>query len=492
VSALHGRRSECAVLDRLLGHVRGGQSASIVIRGEPGVGKSALLRYLSDSATDLRVERALGVESEMELPFAGLHQLCARMLDRRGDLPEPQRDALGTAFGLTPGAPHDRFLVGLAVLTLLSDTAGERPLLCVVDDAQWLDRASREALAFVARRLLAESVALVFATREPKDDLAGLPELVVTGLRESDARALLESVMKGPIDERVRDRIIAETQGNPLALLELPCGPLAGELAGGFAVPGEMLTDQIEASFRKRFEPLPADTRLLVLAAAADPVGDAALLWRASAALGIGPDAAAPAVESGLFKVAGRVTFSHPLARSAVYHGAPPAERHAVHRALADATDPELDPDRRSWHLAQAAVGPDDEVARELERSAERARGRGGLAAAAAFLERSAALTVDAAQRTERALAAAHAKHEAGATEAALELLAVAELGPLDELQRARAERLRARLSFAQRRGGDAPSLLLRAARRLEPLSSKPPRRCAPDLRLSRRAALSC
>jgi DNA-binding CsgD family transcriptional regulator len=454
------------VLDR----VRAGQSGVLVVRGEPGVGKSALLDYAFEAASGLRVARAVGVDFEMELAFAGLHQLCTPMLDRLGGLPEPQRDALGTAFGLTPGAPHDRFLVGLATLSLLSDVAGERPLVCLVDDAQWLDRASSETLAFVARRLFAESVALIFATRESKDELTGLPELIVEGLRESDARDLLGSVVPGPLDERVRDRLLAETRGNPLALLELPRGLMPAELAGGFALPDAPLSGRIEASFRRRLEPLPPDTRRLVLAAAADPVGDAALLWRACALLGIGAEAAAPAEDVGLFRVGGRVAFFHPLVRSAVYRAASPAERRAVHRALAEATDPELDPDRRAWHRAQAAAEPDEDVAAELERSADRAQARGGLAAAAAFLERSAALTVDPARRTERALAAAQAKHQAGAADSALQLLAIAELGPLDELQRARAERLRAQLAFAQRRGSDAPPLLLRAARRLEPL----------------------
>lgn len=470
MNVLRGRRRECAVLTQLLDDVRTGQSASLVIRGEPGVGKSALVGYMIDASSGFHVERAVGVESEIELPYAGLHQLCGRMLSRLEHLPEPQRAAIGTAFGLNFGVPHDRFLVGLAALTLLSEAAADRPLLCVVDDAQWLDSASLETLAFVARRLLAESIALVFATRGREDEIAGSPDLVVEGLREGDARALLASVVKGPLDERVRDRIVAETHGNPLALLELPRGLLAGEFAGGFVLPSEPLSGRIEASFRKRYEQLPPDARRLLLTAAADPVGDAGLLWRAAATLGIGAEAAAPAVEAGLLTIGGRVTFSHPLVRSAVYHGAPPSERRAAHRALAAATNQQLDPDRRSWHLAQASVGPDEDVARELERSADRAQARGGLAAAAAFLQRSTALTVDPARRTRRALEAAQASHEAGAADAALELLGIAELGPIDGLQRARAERLRARLAFAQRRGGDAPPLLLRAARRLEPL----------------------
>jgi DNA-binding CsgD family transcriptional regulator len=469
---LRGRRNECAALDRVLDGLRHGHSGVLVIRGEPGVGKSALLEYVSDAVSDFRVARAVGVDSEMELAFAGLHQLCGPLLDRLDRLPTPQRDALGTAFGLSAGQGQDRFLLGLAVLTLLSEAAAERPLVALVDDAQWLDRASLEALAFVARRLYAESVALILATRELSDELSGLPELVVEGLGEHDARALLGSVVAGPLDEHVRERILAETRGNPLALLELPRGLSAAELAGGFALPAAPLSGRIEASFRQRFEQLPADTRRLVLAAAAEPVGDAALLWRACARLGIGAEAAAPAEVARLFQVDGRVTFFHPLVRSAVYRGATPDERRAVHRALAEATDPEHDPDRRAWHRAEAAPGADEDVAAELERSAGRAQARGGLAAAAAFLERSTALTVEPARRAERALEAAQAKHDAGASDAALRLLAIAELGPLDDLQRARVERLRARLAFAQRRGADAPALLLQAARRLEPLDA--------------------
>jgi len=331
-------------------------------------------------------------------------------------------------------------------------------------------RASLVTLAFVARRVFRESLVLILATREAEDQLTGLPELVVGGLSASDARELLTSVVRGPLDESVRDRIVDETRGNPLALLELPRGLTSAELAGGFALPDAPLSGQIEARFRQRLEPLPAETRRLVLVAAADPVGDAALLWRACSRLGISADAAAPAVQAGLLKAGWRVTFFHPLVRSAVYQGASPGERRDVHRALAEATDPERDPDRRAWHRAQAATDADEDVAAELERSAGRAQARGGLAAAAAFLERAAELTVDPGRRFDRALAAAKAKHEAGAPDAAFDLLVIAERGELDELQRAQVERLRAGLAFVQRRGSDAPPLLLQAARRLEPL----------------------
>jgi DNA-binding CsgD family transcriptional regulator len=468
---LRGRGRECAALDRLLEAVREGRSGVLVLRGDPGMGKSALLEYATDAASGMRVLRAAGIESEMEFAFAGVHQLCGPILDRLDELPLPQRDALGTAFGLTAGPTPDRFLVGLAVLTLLSDTE-DSPLVCIVDDAQWLDRASRETLAFVARRLLADAVGMIFATRGAADNFKGLPELPLEGLGERDARALLSAVVRGPVDERVRERILAETRGNPLALLELSRRITSAELAG-FATPHAPVASRIEASFRERIEPLPTDTRRLLLVAAADPSGDAPLVRRACAVLGVAADTAAvPAAEAGLFRLGLRAAFFHPLVRSAVYGAAVPLARAEVHRALAEATDPVQAPDRRAWHRSQAASGPDDDVARELEASAARARARGGIAAAAALLERSVALTGDPARRSARALAAAQAQHEAGAADAALELLAIADVGPLDELERARADRLRARLAFAQRRGSDAPPLLLRAARRLEPFDA--------------------
>ncbi len=467
--ALHGRRSECAVLDGLLEGVRGGRSGVLVVRGEAGVGKTALLDYAAAPAPDLRVVRAVGVESEMELAFAALHQLCAPALDHLGRLPGPQRTALGTAFGLEDGPAPDRFVVGLAVLSLLSEMAEERPLVCVVDDAQWLDGASAQALAFVARRLLAESVLMLFAAREPGADLAGLPELVVEGLRDAEARELLDSVVRWPLDERVRERFVAETQGNPLALLELPLGLSPAELAGGFGLPDALpVPGRIQESFGRRVEGLPEETRLLLAVAAAEPVGDPALVWRAAGHLGIPAHASVPAAEAGLVQFGARVRFRHPLARSAAYRSASPRDRHDVHRALAEATDPQVDPDRRAWHRAQAALGPDEEVASELERAAGRAQARGGLAAMSAFLERAADLTPDPAQRTERALTAAEAKMRAGAFGAALELLGRAEAAPLNELQRARVDLLHAQLAFVSNRGRDAPPLLLSAARRLE------------------------
>jgi DNA-binding CsgD family transcriptional regulator len=420
----------------------------------------------------------------MELAFAALQQLCALLLDRLGALPDPQRDALEVAFGLRAGAAPERFLVGLAALSLLSEAAQRQPLLCVVDDAQWLDRASAQALAFVARRLLADPVAVVFATREPGGEYQGLPELLVGGLAEGDARELLGSVISGPLDPRVADRIVAETRGNPLALLELPRGVTAAELAGGFGLPatpavpgpgglgGAGLAGRVEDSFRRRVEDLPAATQRLMLVAAAEPAGEPALVWAAAERLGIPGDAVAPAADAGLLGIGERVVFRHPLVRSAAYRAASPPERRAAHAALAAATDPLGDPDRRAWHRAQATLGPDEDVAAELERSAGRAQGRGGLAAAAAFLQRSAALTADPERRAERALAAAQATCQAGAFDAALGLLATVDAGPPDPLRRARTDLLRGQIAFDQRRGSDAARLLLNAARLLEPLDA--------------------
>ena len=455
----------------MIDDVLAGQSRVLVLRGEAGVGKTALLEYLAARGSECRVAQAAGVESEMELPFAGLHQLCLPMLDRLTHLPGPQSDALATAFGLSSGESPDRFLVGLAGLTLLSEVAEERPLLCLVDDAHWLDRASAQALAFVARRLGAEGLAVVFAVRDPCDaqGLGGLPELVVEGLGEEDARALLASEIPGGLDERVRDRIVAETRGIPLALLELPRGLTATELAGGFGLlAAHALPGRIELSYLRRLDTLPVDTRLLLLVAAAEPVGDPLVIWRAAEPLGVGPAAAASAEDAGLLAISERVMFRHPLVRSAIYRAASARDRRAVHLALADATDREADPDRRAWHLAAAAQGPDEEVALELERSAGRAQARGGFAAAAAFLQRAVALTQDPGRRAIRALAAAEAAFQAGLADAALRLVATAEAAPLDEVQRARVDLVRGQVAFASGLASDAPSLLLKAARRLE------------------------
>ena len=466
---LRGRARECAALDGLLSDVRAGQSRSLVVRGEAGIGKTALLEYLISSASDLTVVRTAGVESDMELAFASLHQLCVPLLGRLDRLPGPQRQALEIVFSLSAGLPPDRFLVGLAVLSFFSEVTAERPLLCVVDDAQWLDQASAQTLAFVAHRLRAEPVGLVFAAREPGQELQHLPELEVRGLGNADARALLSSSVRFKLDERIRDRIIEEMRGNPLALLELPRGLTATQLAGGFGLPkAQTLTGRIQESFVRRVSAVSEDARRLLLLAAAEPVGDPLLLLRASEQLGI-TVSVVDAETDGLLALGQRVTFRHPLVRSAVYGTAPVQERRAAHLALAAATDRESDPDRRAWHLAAAAAGPDEQVASELERSAGRAQTRGGAAAAAAFLERAVALTEDPARRGDRALAAAQASLQAGAFDAALGLLATAETVPLDDVQRARADLLRGQVAFASGVASDAPPLLLKAARRLEP-----------------------
>ena len=451
---LRGRGRECATLDELIDTARTGARQVLVLRGEAGIGKTALLDYATERADGFRTLRVAGVEAEMELAYAGLQQLCAPLMANADQLPEPQRDALTVAFGLGVGPPPDRFLVGLAVLSLLAADAERRPLLCIVDDAQWLDQVSVQTLGFVARRLMAEPVALLFGVRDDGAEvLTGLPELAVRGLSVSDARELMESVTIGGVDPRIRDRVVAETRGNPLALLEIPRAFTAAELAGGFWTMGTTSPGRIEAGFVRRIRALPPPTRCLLLTAAAEPVGDSALFLRAAAILGIPIDALAPAEAAGVIEFGPRMRFYHPLMRSAAYRAADLTERRIVHRALADATDPALDPDRRAWHAANAAAGTDDDVAAELEASAARAQSRGGIAAAAAFLERAAVLTADPELRGARALAAASAKRDAAAPVG--DLLSIAEAAPLSALQRAQAARLRAQVEFVRSRSGE-------------------------------------
>ena len=469
---LLGREREREALDRLLDGVRAGRGGALVMHGEAGVGKTALLDYAVEAAAEFRIARTVGVEAEMELPFAAAQQLCAPFLELMERLPQPQHDALDVAFGLSKGPAPERFLVGLAILGVLAEAAEQQPLLCAIDDAQWLDSASARALAFVARRLVAEKIELVFATRELGETLSGLPDLPIAPLERGDARTLLESVLPARLDESVLERIIAETRGNPLALLELPRGLSPTQLAGGFGLPSTApLSAGIENGYTRRLARLSSDARRLLVVAAADPVGDPTLVWRAAERLGI-PESAAETVESEqLLTLSPRVVFRHPLVRSAVYGSADLTDRREVHRALAEATDPEIDPDRRAWHRAQAAATPDEEVAAELERSAARAQARGGLAAAAAFLERAVALSPEPSRRAHRALAAAETKFHAGALDDALELLETAESGAaVDDLLRAHAHLLRAQIAFASRRGSDAPPLLLAAASELEPV----------------------
>jgi len=470
-SGLRGRRRECEALDGLVASVRAGQSGVLVLRGEAGIGKSALLDHAAERASGCRIARVAGNESEMELAFAGLHLVCAPLLDHLERIPAPQGTALATAFGLTTGERPDRFLVGLAALSLLAEVAEEQPLLCLVDDTQWLDQASAVTLAFVARRLLAEPVGMVFAVREGIEapGLDGLPEVSIRGLRDADARAVLVEGLQAPLDPAVMDRIVAETHGNPLGLLELPRAMTPEELAGGFGLPSTMsVSGRIEAGFIRRIADLPAPTQRLLLVTAAEPVGDALVVWRAARSLDSPDDAAAPAIEEGLLEVGGRVVFRHPLVRSAAYRRATAAERQEAHRALAEATDPDIDSDRRAWHRALATSGPDEDVAAELEHSAGRAQARGGLAAAAAFLERSAALTLDPAARVHRMIAAAGAHLEAGASEAAGALLTAAEAGPLDDFSRAQIEFIRGYSEVMWGDSRDAANLLLSAAKRLE------------------------
>jgi DNA-binding CsgD family transcriptional regulator len=473
--AFRGRSHERDTLDRLVVEIRQGRSAALVIRGEAGIGKTALLRYCAAQATGCQVAEIAGFESELELPFAALHQLCAPMLEVRGALPQPQALALDIAFGTTAGTAPDRFLVGLAVLTLLAEVASNKPLVCLIDDAQWLDEASRHALQFVGRRLLAESVLLIFAVRAvgPRRLFPDLRDLTLSGLADEDARALIDDIVSGPIDAQVRNRIVAETGGNPLGLLELPRGMTQAELRGGFRDPTPSeVTDHIEEHYRHRVSVLPAETRQLMLVAAADPTADASLVLRAARALGIGLDAATAAAEAGLLEVGSDVRFRHPLVRSASYALATPDDRSAAHLALAAATDPERDPERRVWHRAAAATGYDEEIASELEQAAATVQGRAGLVAAAAFFDRAAALSPDPRSRTDRALAAVEAHLQAGAFDEARGLLAEARWSADGDLQQARVEQLNGQVEAAAGPGRDAPARLLHSARQLESLDA--------------------
>ncbi|HEX6021777.1 MAG TPA: AAA family ATPase, partial [Solirubrobacter sp.] len=469
---LRGRDRELAELDALVGRARAGRSGTLVVCGEAGVGKTALLDHAADRAAGhVRIERITASQSEMELAYAGLQQLCGHMTSASAHLPGPQREALEAAFGLREASAPSPFLVGLAVLGVLTEVAGDRALLCIVDDAQWLDEASAHAIAFAARRLDAEGVAIVLAMRTVDDQFADLPRLAVEGLSDDDARELFRQAFPGAIDLRVRDQLIAEARGNPLALRELPRALSAAEIAGGFPLTSSVpLESRIEQSLIAQLEPLPEATRRLLLLAAADPTGDPGLLWRASAALGLGTENLDIAERADALVVGTRVGFRHPLVRSAVYRSASPEDRRRVHAALAEATSVERDPDRRAWHRASATLRPDEDVAADLERSAVRARTRGGAAAAAAFLERAAELSTAPNRRAQRLIAAAEAKHDAGAPAAALRLLDSARDQPLTALQEATIARLRARAAYALRRDRSATRLLLDAARGLEDL----------------------
>ncbi|TYK44129.1 helix-turn-helix transcriptional regulator [Actinomadura decatromicini] len=466
-----GRARERAELDGLLRRVRRGEGSVLVIRGEAGIGKTALLHDCARQAPGFRIMRISGVESEMELPFAAIHQLCTPMLDRLGELPTPQQRALRVAFGLAGGRPADPFLVGLATLGLMSEIAAEQPLACLVDDAQWLDGASKQVLGFVGRRLIAEPVLLLFALRDESEDqwLSALPSLPLGGLTDEDARELLAASVPGRLEERVRDRLIAETRGNPLALLELVGGMSREELAGGFGGPSSV-SSRMYDTYLQRIRGLPEATRLLLLTAAADSTADAALVWRAGRALGLGRAQAVPAESEQLLVIDSLVRFRHPLVRSAAYAAADAEQRRMVHRALAEATDPAADPDRRLWHLAAATTAPDEDIAAELQRAAGRAGARGGLSAAAGFLQRSVALTHEPETRVERALAATRAHLQAGSLQAAGGLLAEAEADARTNLQRAHVAQLRGQIDWASSPGPAGPVQLLSAAARLDEL----------------------
>ncbi|MDH2413772.1 LuxR family transcriptional regulator [Nocardioides sp. CER19] len=473
VPELLGRSRERAELDGALNRVRDGESVVLVVRGEAGIGKTALLQYAAHRGSDCRVLAVAGVESEVELPFAALHQICGPLLGEVRAVPQHQEQALRVALGNAAGPPPDRFLVGLAVLSVLAEVAAARPVALLVDDAQWLDEASRQVLGVVARRLVAESVLFLLAVREIGESrlFPGVTELTVDGLGGDDARELVVRATAGHLDERVRERLVAETRGNPLTLLELVRGMTEAELGGGFALPSATLSPGLlEDRYLQRVRALPAPTRRLLLLAAADATGDPTLLWRAAQVAGVGHDAAEPARSERLLEIGSGVRFRHPLMRAAAYAAASAEERREAHRALAGVIDPHIDPDRRVWHLAAAATGPDEAVAAELERSATRAEARAGLPAAAAFLQRSVGLTVDRSRRADRALAAAHAHLHAGAYDAGLGVLAEAEADAVDDLRRARVERLRAEINRASLSGRDAPLLLLQAAERLQSL----------------------
>lgn len=469
---LVGRRAEQQKLSALVDRVRSGGSAVLVLRGEAGIGKTALLSDVRDRAADLRVIAVSGAESEMELAYAGVQQLCAPLLGSLDRLPDPQENALRVALGLRDGATPDRLLVSLAVLSLLADAGAERPTICLVDDAQWVDRASLQALAFAGRRLSADPVAMIFAARDLQADqeLAALPQMHLDGLADADARALLAAKMPARLDDIVRDNILAEADGNPLALLELNRALPGARMAGGYGLTAaKSLAARIEQTYGQRLRELPSQTRMLLLLAAVEPTGEPSWLWAAAARLGIGVDAGVPAEQSGLVSVDTRLRFRHPLVRSAIYRDAVPSERRQAHAALAKVISGPFADEHRAWHHAHASDAPSEAVAVELVQSAERARRRGGSAAAAAFLAYAVELTPDPLRRAERALAAALSKLDAGDPEAAARLLeAVA--GADDELLGVRADLVRAKIAFATNRGSDAPPLLLSAAERLHDL----------------------
>jgi DNA-binding CsgD family transcriptional regulator len=470
------RELERGQIDRVLEAARRGRSAALVLHGEPGTGKTMLLDYAVESGGGFEIVRLLGIESETEFGFAALHQLLLPFLGGLRSLPAPQRDALAGALGLRRPDSPDRFLVALAALTMLARAAAKWPLLCIVDDAQWLDRESAGILGFIARRLSADAVAMLFVVRGPSErivELEGLPWVQIGGLPPDEAGQLLASAVAGRVDRGVSERVIAQTGGNPLGLIDLG-GELSREqLAGEISLPDLLpLGGSLQARYLRQVRCLPGETQIFLLAAAADPTGDPALLWRAGEFLGFGVRAAAPAEVEGLLRVSPLVRFRHPLIRSAVYHGATLAERVRVHEALAKATDPQVAADLRVWHRAEAAIGPDEDVAAELERAADRARIRGGWAASARFLTRAATLTPDAESRFRRVLAAAQGETTAGGCVRAQALLDSVS-GQLDDpVKRAAVQRIQGTIRYALDQTAEAASVLLDAARQLAPLDA--------------------
>jgi DNA-binding CsgD family transcriptional regulator len=469
-----GRDQERDAIDRAIEATRKGLSSALVLRGEAGMGKTTLLDYAVAAAPELRVLRLAGVESESEFGFGGLHRLLLPFAADIERLPGRQRAALESAFGLVTGAPADRFIIGLAALSLLSNAARRQPLLCIVDDAQWLDRESLDALAFVARRLRADRIALLFAVRDTANasgpPFDGLSVVAIEGLHEDAALDLLAAVVDGPIDQDVARKIVAETSGCPLAVVELARGLSAKQLAGGGSLPEPLpIGGRLERHFLAQVRTLPEATQTFLLLAAADASTDATIIWRAADELGIPSSAADAAVSAQLIGIDPRVEFRHPLIRSAILNGAHAAERRGVHRALASVSDADGHADQRAWHLAAATIGTDEAVAVELERGGQRAASRGRYAAEAAFYERAAALTPSPSRRAERLLAAAQAHVTAGAHDAATTMLREAApllTGPVSQAQ---AQRLQAALhSFTL--PNEIPAVLLDAARALEPL----------------------
>ena len=468
LSRLVGREGECAVLDELLVDVGSGRSRALVVRGEPGIGKTALLDDFCSRARDVVLIRSAANEAESALAFAGLHHLCSQLAPEKLDpLPEPQRAAIRVALGQSARETPGPLLLGTGLLNYLADIAAERPVIAVIDDAQWLDGSTAQTLGFVARRLDAEAVGLIFAAREQVKHLRGLPELVLSGLAPADAQALLATALLMPVEERVRERFIAETMGNPLAIVEL-CHALPELEEIPQPRDSRGLWAQLEESFERRLDTLSPSARQLALVAAAESLGDPVVVWRAADLLRI-PRSSADELEStGLVGIGVRVVFRHPLVRSAIYRQAQPAARRLAHEAIAEGLH--AGSEYRVWHRALAAAGPAEEIAAELERSAGRATRRGGLGAAAAFLERAVLLSEDVESRGRRALVAAEAQLDAGQPSRAEEQISIAKLASQSDLDVGQREVLEARLASMRGRGRDAPTLLLTAAMRLDAL----------------------